>query len=267
MVFSQMTFASAASKVIFNQNAYRTFVDWPPEMDVRHSPYGRPDLLAVLTGSLDNQRYLQTAFPGLPVLRARYSINLELFHDRSEKERLIAYMPRKNRRESTQVLVQLSLRGALAGWTVVPIEGATEADVAGVLRRATVFLSFGHPEGFGLPPLEAMRCGCVVVGYDGLGGREYFRPPHAHPIPFGDIRLYVETVEGVLGALESDPEPVLRRAREASEFVASEYAPERETEEVLGAWREILAARDAGRPVDARCDSELGTHASGASSD
>ena len=265
MVFSQMTFASAASKVIFNQNAYRTFVDWPPEMDVRHSPYGRPDLLAVLTGSLDNQRYLQTAFPGLPVLRARYSIDLELFHGRSEKERLIAYMPRKNRRESTQVLVQLQLRGALAGWTVVPVEGVTEVEVADVLRRASVFLSFGHPEGFGLPPVEAMRCGCVVIGYHGLGGREYFRPPHAYPIPFGDIRQYVETVEQLLGALETDPRPLHERAAAASELVAREYPPERQIEEVLDAWRELLDARAAGRPVEARRDPESGAPAAGAS--
>ena len=33
-------------------------------------------------------------------------------------------------------------------------------------------------EGFGLPPLEAMLCGCVVVGFDGGGGSAYLEHKH-----------------------------------------------------------------------------------------
>jgi hypothetical protein len=243
MAFSEMEFASGVPKVIFNQGAYVTFRNWPPEIDFEHSPYGSPDVLAVLTTSVDGQRYLRVAFPELRVLRARYSVDPTLFHGESEKESLVAFMPRKNRDSSKQVLLQLDLRGALAGWEVVAIDRMSETEVAEVLNRSSVFLSFGHPEGFGLPPLEAMRCGCIVIGYHGMGGREYFRPPRALPIPFGDITLYVETVERVLGAFQRDPEPLLVRAREAARFVADEYSPEREVDEVLRAWREILGWR------------------------
>ena len=38
-----------------------------------------------------------------------------------------------------------------------------------------IFLSFGHPEGFGLPITEAMASGYWVIGYHGGGGRELFR--------------------------------------------------------------------------------------------
>jgi hypothetical protein len=37
-------------------------------------------------------------------------------------------------------------------------------------------LSLSACEGFGLQPLEAMACGCAVVGFSGCGGREYMRP-------------------------------------------------------------------------------------------
>ena len=33
------------------------------------------------------------------------------------------------------------------------------------------FLSFGFPEGFGLPLVESLFLGNIVVGYDGIGGR------------------------------------------------------------------------------------------------
>ena len=57
----------------------------------------------------------------------------------------------------------------------------SEAAVADILRESQVFLSFGHPEGFGLPPAEALACGCLVIGYHGGGGREYFGPAGAYP--------------------------------------------------------------------------------------
>ena len=39
--------------------------------------------------------------------------------------------------------------------------------IAGTLlfSFSILFLSFGYPEGFGLPVAEAMSCGCAVIGY------------------------------------------------------------------------------------------------------
>jgi len=37
-------------------------------------------------------------------------------------------------------------------------------------EKNDIYLSFGYPEGFALPPLEAMGCGCVVIGFTGRGG-------------------------------------------------------------------------------------------------
>ena len=47
-------------------------------------------------------------------------------------------------------------------------------DVLQTLSSSALFLSFGHPEGFGLPVAEALACGTAVIGYSGLGGRELF---------------------------------------------------------------------------------------------
>lgn len=227
----------SSPKVIFNQNAYFTFRRWPD--DVLGTPYLDESVRAVVVVSEDNGRYVAAGFPDLPLMRTHNSIDPAHFRFTPEKKRQLTYMPRKHPGDAAQVLRLLRLRGALNGWDVVPISGMTEAQTAAVLRESAVFLSFGHPEGCPTPPLEAMRCGCVVIGYHGMGGREYFLPELTFPIEFGDIRLYVETVERVLTELRERPEPLQAMTKRASGFVGHEYSPEREEQDVLDIWSRL----------------------------
>ena len=48
-------------------------------------------------------------------------------------------------------------------------------------------MSFGHPEGLSLSNLEALACGCKVIGYSGRAGKEYFSHTDSDEITFGDI--------------------------------------------------------------------------------
>lgn len=52
----------------------------------------------------------------------------------------------------------------------------THTEFIGSLSRFKFCLAFSPIEGFGLMPLEAMACGVVVVGLNGVGGREYMQP-------------------------------------------------------------------------------------------
>jgi hypothetical protein len=49
----------------------------------------------------------------------------------------------------------------------------SEKQFAEELRRAKVFIAHSFPEGLGLPPLEAMASGCIVVGFTGGGGGDF----------------------------------------------------------------------------------------------
>lgn len=53
------------------------------------------------------------------------------------------------------------------------VDGVTQEEMISEMRAADIFLSTGYPEGFGLPPLEAMACGCAVIGFTGGGASEY----------------------------------------------------------------------------------------------
>lgn len=50
-----------------------------------------------------------------------------------------------------------------------------QPELAERFRDCRVFLSLDAMEGFGLPMLEAMACGCAVVGWDSGGCNEYAR--------------------------------------------------------------------------------------------
>jgi hypothetical protein len=187
---------------------------------------------------------MKYAFPGLPVHRLHYGIDLS-FSPRWPKQRKIAYMPRKNAEDALQVMNILRYRGALNGWDLEAIDGLPEHEVAERLGSVAVFLSFGNPEGCPLPPLEAMDCGCVVVGYHGRGGREHFDPSFSYPIEAGDIIGFARVVEDVLRREQAPSGTLERQGKQAAEFVRANYSPERESQEIAEIWRLIFASRGA----------------------
>jgi glycosyltransferase involved in cell wall biosynthesis len=48
-----------------------------------------------------------------------------------------------------------------------------ESEVARVMKSCSIFLATAEHEWYGLPALEAMSAGCVVVSVPVLGGMEY----------------------------------------------------------------------------------------------
>lgn len=224
-------------KVIFNQNAYYTFLRYPMEGRVE-TPYLHPEVVATIVVSEDSRQYLQHVFPSLPIHRIRYSIDPKLYFPQ-EKKRQICFMPRKNKEDAKQVLYILRYRKKLAGWTIRPIDGVSEARAAEILRESAIFLSFGHPEGFGLPPAEAMAAECIVIGYDGGDGAEYW-PGHGIRIEMGNTLAYAQAVERVLEDYGRDPARLKLMAHDAGRFVRDTYSPEAERQSIVECWEKII---------------------------
>ncbi|MDQ7833792.1 MAG: glycosyltransferase family 1 protein [Humidesulfovibrio sp.] len=127
-----------------------------------------------------------------PVLRP--GIDTNLFSAPKQKPSVsdgvrIAYMPRKNKALAKQIRETFSAldESLAARCHFVEIAGMTAQGVAEALQSAHIFLATGFPEGCPLPPLEAMACGCLPVGYMGFGGADYMRQaiaPESDPAPF-----------------------------------------------------------------------------------
>ena len=228
-------------KVIFNQGCYLTFHGYSLAKKDDIPPYLHPDVVGVLVVSEDSRTYLQYVFPELPVFRLHYGIDPSLFSYIADKQRQIAFMPRRNREDVRQVINALNYRGALRHFDLAPIEDRTERETAEILKQSLIFLSLGRAEGFGLPPAEAMACGCIVIGFHGMGGKEYFRPDYCYPVAQGEIISLVKAVEQAIEIAEHNPKVLEEMGRSAASYIAREYSLEREEQDIVQFWTNIAA--------------------------
>ena len=179
-------------------------------------------------------------FPKLNTYKMTLGIDTSIFSYSSKKQKQICFMPRKLTDDVRQVILILKLRGVLSNWSLVSIDNKNELEVANIMKESVFFLSFNHREGFGLPPIEAMACGCYVIGYHGEGGREYFNPKFSSSIEGGNIIEYVKKVEELLLIYEKSPEIIIEKGKKASDFILSNYSMEREEKDTISIWNNIL---------------------------
>lgn len=238
------------AKVIYNQNCYLTFESqFTIHPRFTYTPYrDETEFLATVCVSKDSVDYLKFVFPRHRILRFTPSIDPKVFFPGHTKKAQIAFMPRKNPLDVFQVLNLLKHRGKLDGYELRPIDRKTENEVAAILRESAFFLSFGYPEGLGLPPLEAMACGATVIGYHGRGGKEYFRPEFSFPVEMGEVVKFARAVEHAIDLRKNNPEELRRRELAATSYVRDRFSREREEREVLSLWAELRGERAETRP-------------------
>jgi hypothetical protein len=135
-------------KVIFNQNGYHTFARYGFSGSGRETPYLDPMVVATIVVSEDSREFVKAVFPEHNVLRVHNAINPSLFSYVENKKKQICFMTRKHRDEVEQVINIAKFHGALEGYSLHPIEHASEREVARIMSESLIFLSFGYPVGF-----------------------------------------------------------------------------------------------------------------------
>jgi hypothetical protein len=208
----------AKNTVIFNQCCYLSFNGYSIAKDDINPFWLSKSVIATIVVSEDSRQYM--------------------------KKKQICFMSRKLRDDVTQVINILKYRNFLGDFKLIPIENRTEQEVAEIMKDSLIFLSFSYREGCPLPPMEAMMCGCLVIGYDGRGGREYFNNELSYPIDGGDIISFAKTVEEVVRCYNMNQSLVDEKRQRASEFIRKTYSPEKETEEIAECWKQIIAKSD-----------------------
>ena len=234
-------YGKGIKKVILNQGCSLTFSGYSLNKERLITPYHHQDLLATLINSVDGEQYLQYAFPDLPLYRFRLSIDPKRFAFQGKKRKQLCFSRIKNQQDAMQVINILKFRGVLKDFEIVPFINIPQTEVAHIYQESLLFLSFGYPEGFGLPAAEAMACGCVVIGFHGGGGREFFKPEFSYPIEQGDIIGFARAVEEVIQCFNRDPASILEKGRLAANYIREQYSVELEEKEVIGAWNSILS--------------------------
>ena len=239
-------FAPGIGKIFFNQNAYYSLgiKEVNPQFA---NGYGDPELFFHLFVSQDNEALASYIFnlPSNSTGILKNGIDTELFAPRPReaggKELEVAYMIRKNPDHVSKLLLICQQRGLLSRARFTELSNLQEAEVASQLARARIFLSFEYPAGFGLPPAEAMASGCVVVGYHGQGGKDYFQSSHCHPISYGDWRDFANTLETLITIAEHQPERLDSMGAKARRFIEANYSLRAERFAAEGTWNQAFA--------------------------
>lgn len=192
---------------------------------------------AVLSTSEICEGYSQLAGLG-PVYRIPLAIDGKVFFPRPKSD-TICYMPRRRAGDIDLVVNALNAGGGIEGFSIRPIDRVPLEQVADILGQARIFLSFSEREGFGLPPAEAMASGCLVIGFTGGGGDEYFDPAWSFPISEGNLPRFVETIRTVAASCRQEPARMQAMANTAAQMVSSRYRPELQARALLDVFARL----------------------------
>jgi glycosyltransferase involved in cell wall biosynthesis len=168
------------------------------------------------------------------------AIDPKIFAPASAKERQISLMPQKLPEEAAFIEATFRRRHrryADVPW--VPISDKTQREAAAMMAKSGVFLTLSYKEGFGLPPLEAMACGCLVAGFESDGGREYMTSDNGWWAKPGDWKACIDGLAAALDLIE-ERGPGLAARHEAMAATVQRYSPARMEAALLGFWREEL---------------------------
>ena len=152
---------------------------------------------------------------------------------------VIACMPRKGRNTLRLVRGLLTADGfaRTAGLSWLEIDGLPRDEVAARLRTSHLYVSTGRFEGLGLPPLEAMAAGCLVVGFAGGGGLDYASPENGVWVQDDDPWALAQALEATVAGLH-DPKlrPSLMTRCAAGHATALTYSRARFERELIAYW-------------------------------
>ncbi|MBD1847242.1 glycosyltransferase family 4 protein [Cyanobacteria bacterium FACHB-63] len=126
--------------------------------------------------------------------------------------------------EQQQQLDRLNIRAK-----VIHLQSVPTATIAALYRRAEAVLVPSEAEGFGLPLIEALACGAIVVASDLPVLREVAGDAALY-CPVGEISTWVKTVQTVLNNPDEAPDRSLRLVQ------ASQYSWQTHAETIMQAY-------------------------------
>ncbi len=229
--------------VIFNQAPYHTFYDWGLKENKKHHLRDNR-IIAIITVSKNAKEYIEYANFKIPIYRIHYYADNKIFYfiDYSEKYNWISLMTRRNHDDIEQVLQLLYSRSEINyinEYKIKFIEKAPENVTAQLMQKSKFFLHFGYQEGFGIPVLEAMMCGCVVIGYSGFGGEELYDRKFNCKIDTLNVVNFAKKIEEMLKVDVDTPSVIEKMGKKASIFASENYSRLKYKSEIKRIWKRI----------------------------
>jgi hypothetical protein len=201
----------ACTKVLHNQNPFNTFVafdsvhrlnEYPLAHVITPSGFARQKLL-----DMGVTKSISCVQPHMPSYFAPATKHLQ-----------IAYSPRKRPQEASFIIGLFKSRfPQLAHVPWRPLFKMSRIECARIMAQSAIYAGFPLLEGLGLMNLEAMACGCHVVGYRGEGGGEYATTDNGFWIDDGDREAFVTKLKDACELfLAQSPNPFVESGRKTA---------------------------------------------------
>ncbi|ROH93290.1 FkbM family methyltransferase [Stagnimonas aquatica] len=211
-------------------------------------PGQAPSFEGALVVSDSTEAVVRRCFPQLPCWRVPPAIT-PVAPVAGSARAAIAYLPRKQPELARWLrAVWPRVFPDLADVEWIEIDGLPHAQVLERLRQARYFVSLQHQEGLGLPALEAMAAGCLVLGFAGVGGQEYARPDNGLWVTDGDGPSLLDTLAAALRRERSEP-GAFDAMRRAGQQCVARYSPSAQDDALRQAFAEIVARSESGKAV------------------
>lgn len=185
--------------VIFNQGIFASLCSHN-SLNEHKKTY--KNALAILVNSIHTAKGVQKIFDvdQHNIFYYRIGIDTSLYYPES-KENLACFLTYKN--SAFARFIFNYFKDCYPTWNIKLIENLPRDETAAIFRKSKLFLSFGGPEGFGLPPLEAAFCGCKIIGFHGEAGKEYFKEPVFTSVNFIDHLDFIEKLNHLMTNIDA----------------------------------------------------------------
>jgi len=184
--------------IMFNQGISASFAS---EINYNDHKFVYHHALAVMVNSEHSSVGVEKIFdiPKTKIVRYRIGINQQVYYP-EQKEKSICFLTFKNFKFAS--FMNAYIRGRYPDWNIIGIDNLTRTETAAIFRKSKLLMTFGGPEGFGLPPLESALCGCKVIGFDGYGGKEYFKEPIFTTVNLLDHLDFIDKIDTVIANVD-----------------------------------------------------------------
>ncbi len=201
----------------------------------------------VITKSPLIQEYLRWSM-GIKATLIQEYVTPKRYHLAPDAKRpKVCYLTRKERSAAWLHQVLYAKGEPFNRFEWMPLRELSEDEYARNLRESSVYITTNMQEGMNTSVLEAMACGCLVVGYSGIGGRVYMEPEGPEQncilVENGNVPALGQELETVLRELAAQPD-AFSRITESGQATARAYQnPEEEAESLLKVFAPLASSQ------------------------